>query len=91
MDTIFEAMMIIFFCAAMCIYLYRIITHTYADVKTERRNALLMGGGFALGMIKELFLPPVRWTIVFYFLGMMLVYAVLLFSCPEEKQHKKIK
>lgn len=83
--------MIIFFCLAMCICIYRFITHTYADLKTERRIALIMGGGFALGTIKELLLPPVRWIIIFYFLGIMLVYAALLFSYPEKKQHKKIK
>lgn len=83
MDVILETIMFVCFCLAMCILIYRFAKDKATYLKAERAIAWTMGVGFALGVVKELFFPPVRWMLALYVLGAILAYSAVLFSYSE--------
>lgn len=83
MDIILEAIMLMCFCLAMCILIYRFAKNKATHLKAERAIAWTMGVGFVLGGVKELIFPPVRWMLVLYALGSILAYSAVLFSYLE--------
>lgn len=93
MDIIFEAVMLVCFCLAMCILIYRFTKNKATHLKAERAIAWTMGVGFALGVVKELIFPPVGWMFVLYALGAILAYSAVLFSyhehCKQETENNK--
>ena len=94
METVFECLMLSAFIIAMCVLIYRFAKNKSTNIKAERTVAWTMAVGFAIGVVKELMFPPVRWVLILYAIGAILAYTAVAFSYPynsnaethEEKQ-----
>ena len=82
METVFECLMLLAFIAAMCVLIYRFAKNKSTNIKAERTVAWTMAVGFALGVVKELIFPPVRWILILYAIGAILAYTAAAFSYP---------
>ena len=82
METVFECLMLSAFIIAMCVLIYRFAKNKSTNIKAERTVAWTMAVGFAIGVVKELIFPPVRWVLILYAIGAILAYTVVAFSYP---------
>lgn len=82
METVFECLMLSAFIIAMCVLIYRFAKNKSTNIKAERTVALTMAVGFAIGVVKELIFPPVRWVLMLYAIGAILPYTAAAFSYP---------
>lgn len=82
METVFECLMLSAFIIAMCVLIYRFAKNKSTNIKAERMVAWTMAVGFAIGVVKELIFPPVRWVLILYAIGAILAYTAAAFSYP---------
>lgn len=82
METVFECLMLSAFIIAMCVLIYRFAKNKSTNIKAERTVAWTMAVGFAIGVVKELIFPPVRWVLMLYAIGAILPYTAAAFSYP---------
>lgn len=82
METVFECLMLSAFIIAMCVLIYRFAKNKSTNIKAERTVARTMAVGFAIGVVKELIFPPVRWVLMLYAIGAILPYTAAAFSYP---------
>lgn len=82
METVFECLMLSAFIIAMCVLIYRFAKNKSTNIKAERTVAWTMAVGFAIGVVKELMFPPVRWVLILYAIGAILAYTAVAFSYP---------
>lgn len=82
METVFECLMLSAFIIAMCVLIYRFAKNKSTNIKAERTVAWTMAVGFAIGVVKELIFPPVRWVLMLYAIGTILAYTAAAFSYP---------
>lgn len=82
METVFECLMLSAFIIAMCVLIYRFAKNKSTNIKAERTVAWTMAVGFAIGVVKELIFPPVRWVLMLYAIGAILAYTAAAFSYP---------
>ena len=82
METVFECLMLSAFIIAMCVLIYRFAKNKSTNIKAERTVAWTMAVGFAIGVVKELIFPPVRWVLMLYVIGVILAYTAAAFSYP---------
>ncbi len=82
METVFECLMLSAFIIAMCVLIYRFAKNKSTNIKAERTVAWTMAVGFAIGVLKELIFPPVRWVLMLYAIGAILAYTAAAFSYP---------
>lgn len=80
METLFECLMLLAFIIAMCVLIYRFVKDKSTNTKAQRTIAWTMAVGFALGVVKELIFPPVRWVLILYAIGAILSYTGIAFS-----------
>ena len=89
METVFECLMLSAFIIAMCVLIYRFAKDKSTNIKAERAIAWTMAVGFALGVVKELVFPPVRWVLMLYAIGAILAYTAAAFSYPYHTDKDK--
>ena len=82
METVFECLMLSAFIIAMCVLIYRFAKNKSTNIKAEITVAWTMAVGFAIGVVKELIFPPVRWVLMLYAIGAILAYTAAAFSYP---------
>ena len=82
METVFECLMLMAFIIAMCVLIYRFAKNKSENKQNERMVALTMAIGFAIGVVKELIFPPVRFVLILYAIGAVLAYTAIAFSFP---------
>ena len=82
METVFECLMLSAFIIAMCVLIYRFAKNKSTNIKAERTVAWTMAVGFAIGVVKELIFPPVRWVLMLYAISTILAYTAAAFSYP---------
>ena len=82
METVFECLMLSALIIAMCVLIYRFAKNKSTNIKAERTVAWTMAVGFAIGVVKELIFPPVRWVLMLYAIGAILAYTAAAFSYP---------
>ena len=82
METVFECLMLSAFIIAMCVLIYRFAKNKSTNIKAERTVAWTMAVGFAIGVVKELIFPPVRWGLMLYAISAILAYTAAAFSYP---------
>ena len=82
METVFECLMLAAFIIAMCVLIYRFAKNKSTNIMAERTVAWTMAVGFAIGVVKELIFPPVRWVLMLYAIGAILAYTAAAFSYP---------
>lgn len=82
METVFECLMLSAFIIAMCVLIYRFAKNKSTNIKAERTVAWTMAVGFAIGVVKELIFPPVRWVLMLYVISAILAYTAAAFSYP---------
>lgn len=80
MEIVFECLMLMAFIFAMCILIYRLVKHKAENVKNERLFTLTIAIGFAVGAVKELIFPPVRWVLILYTIGTVLACTAVALS-----------
>lgn len=82
METVFECLMLSAFIIAMCVLIYRFSKNKSTNIKAERTVAWTMTVGFAIGVVKKLIFPPVRWVLMLYAISAILAYTAAAFSYP---------
>ena len=95
METVFERLMLLAFIIAMCVLIYRFAKDKSTNIKAERTIEWTMAVWFALGVVKELIFPTVRWVLILYAIGAILSYTGVAFSYhyhseEEIKEEKQI-
>lgn len=80
METVFECLMLMAFIIAMCVLIYRFAKNKSENKQNERIVALTMAIGFAIGVVKELIFPPVRWVLILYTIGTVLACTAVALS-----------
>jgi len=82
MGIVFECLMLSAFIIAMCVLIYRFAKNKSTNIKAERTVAWTMAVGFAIGVVKELIFPPVRWVLMLYAISAILAYTAAVFFYP---------
>ena len=83
MKNILEGIMLISFCFAAVVLIFRFAKNKSQKLKLDRGIAVSMCIGFIFGAVGKIMVHPVEWTFAFYVVGAYLFYTATLLSFPN--------
>ncbi len=84
MENFLEALMVISFCFAVGIMLYRFATNKCVHRRLDRLTVITIGMGFAFGVAEKVLVKSATWVSSLYVVGIWLCYTAVLFSLPDK-------